>query len=143
MLVFVPLHLYNFKPLFVRVDSPPNHHPRVPPPTPATHRSHKNSLRKVPPSWDTAELSRRAQPLWNPRQNLSGTVDGSEIRRLPVEVGSLSNNLHGFYRYQVVVLGFLPSKWFLIIYVVAVVVGCWFFVVSCCRCMSNKSVSFC
>ena len=38
-----------------------------------------------------------------------GTVDGSEIRRSPVEVGSLSNYLQGFSTIPGGCLGFLPS----------------------------------
>ena len=37
------------------------------------------------------------------------TVDGSEIRRSPVEVGSLSHHLQGFSTIPSGCLGFLPS----------------------------------
>ena len=37
------------------------------------------------------------------------TVDGSEIRRSPVEVGSLSHYLRGFIHVRWVFAGFLPS----------------------------------
>ena len=39
------------------------------------------------------------------------TVDGSEIRRSPVEVGSLSQYLEGFYTSQVVVWDFFHQQY--------------------------------
>ena len=44
----------------------------------------------------------------HPHRKMNHTVDGSEIRRSPVEVGSLSHCLQGLYKSQVV-QDFLPS----------------------------------
>ena len=45
-------------------------------------------------------------PSFSKLFNIPPTVDGSEIRRSPVEVGSLSHYVHGFFTYQVVVWDF-------------------------------------
>ena len=56
--------------------------------------------------WIPADLDRG---LWT-GAGPQTTVDGSEILRSPVEVGSLSDNLQGnFITFQVIVSGFLPT----------------------------------
>ena len=74
--------------------------------------SHKSSkvmrLNRDPKRWCLANV-----PF------LSGTVDGSEIRRLPVEVGSFSSYLQGF----------IHPRWLARFFSSTVCSGCWLFIV--------------